>query len=784
MELTMQEAKTYSLSALGVRILFAIGLCLNNAAEAKQKSQSTVFSEQYTGSRSCIKCHESFYELWSTSHHGLAMQAFNAEFARKELAGGSDEIVVGNKRYQAVIDGKNGWIYEHGGDGEKRYAIEHAMGGKNVYYFLTPMQRGRLQVLPLAHDVRRKEWFNATGSMIRHFGGAGDEQLDWTDTALTFNTSCYGCHVSQLSRNYDLATDTYKTVWAEPGINCETCHGPAGEHVKVCQQSHGADTPDDLKLIIAKDFDTEQTNDSCAPCHAKMRPLTTTYKPGERFFDHYDLVTLETRDFYPDGRDLGENFTYTLWRMSGCAKSGKLDCMQCHTSSGRYRFKNVHDNDACFPCHKKLIKTATEHSHHAAKSEGSKCVSCHMAQTEFARMRRSDHSMLPPSPAATMKYKSPNACNLCHKDKTPKWADKWVRKWYGGDYQSKVLYRAGLVDEARKRNWLRLSKMLDYITDEDRDEIYAASLIRLLRACDDDHKWPALRKALKDRSPLVRSAAADGLTGNFAVSRDSLLRATEDDYLVVRIQAANALSGYPRDRLDSNDRKKLNLASTEFETSLKCRPDDTYSHYNLGNYYLNRGRPDKALECFGISSKLRPDNILPLVNASVLYAQLGKALKAEQSLRRALKVEPENAEANFNLALLVAEKGDKHEAEKCLRTAIKTHQQFAEAAYNLGVLLAGDRIAEAVAWCDKAHQLRPNNPKYAYTLAWFLNERGDCDSAAGKLEPIVNEGVAYPAAYSLLAAIYRQQGKRDKAVQVYQRAAALETGATGAREGQ
>ncbi len=784
MELTMQGAKKFSLVGFGAGMLFALGLCLSNTAEAKQDSQPTAFSKQYTGSRSCIRCHESFYKLWSTSHHGLAMQAFNAEFVRKELAGGSDEIIVGKKWYRAVIDGENGWICDRRGDGEKRYAIEHAMGGKNVYYFLTPMQKGRLQVLPLAYDVRKKKWFNATGSMIRHFGDAGDEQLDWTDSALTFNTSCYGCHVSQLSSNYDLATDTYKTAWAEPGINCETCHGPCSEHVKVCEQLPKGDTPDDLKLISAKAFDTEQTNNSCAPCHAKMRPLTATYKPGDRFFDHYDLVTVETRDFYPDGRDLGENFTYTLWRMSGCAKSGKLDCIQCHTSSGRYRFKNIHNNDACFPCHKKLIETAAEHSHHAAESEGSKCVPCHMPQTEFARMRRSDHSMLPPSPAATMKYKSPNACNLCHKDKTHRWADKWVRKWYAGDYQSKVLYRAGLVDEARKRNWSRLSEMLDYITDKDRDEIYAASLIRLLRACDDDRKWPALRKALKDRSPLVRSAAADGLAGNFAASRDALLRATEDDYLVVRIQAANALSGYPRDRLDSSDRKRLNLASTEFETSLKCRPDDTYSHYNLGNYYLNRGRPDKALECFGISSRLRPDNILPLVNASVLYAQLGKADKAEQSLRKALKVEPENAEANFNLALLIAEKGDKRQAEKYLQTAMKTHPQFAEAAYNLGVLIAGDRIAEAVAWCDKAHHLRPNNPTYAYTLAWFLNERGDCDSAADKLEPLISKGVAYPAAYSLLAAIYQKQGKRDKALQVYQRAAELENGAAGVREGQ
>ena len=42
---------------------------------------------------------------------------------------------------------------------------------------------------------------------------------------------------------------------------------------------------------------------------------------------------------YPDGRDLGENYTYTSWLMSPCAKSGKLDCNHCHTPSGRMRFE-------------------------------------------------------------------------------------------------------------------------------------------------------------------------------------------------------------------------------------------------------------------------------------------------------------------------------------------------------------------------------------------------------------------------------------------------------------
>jgi hypothetical protein len=69
-------------------------------------------------------------------------------------------------------------------------------------------------------------------------------------------------------------------------------------------------------------------------------PLTTVFPPGDRFLDHFDLVTLENPDYYPDGLDLGENYTYTTWLLSPCVKSGQLDCIKCHTSSGRYRFKD------------------------------------------------------------------------------------------------------------------------------------------------------------------------------------------------------------------------------------------------------------------------------------------------------------------------------------------------------------------------------------------------------------------------------------------------------------
>src|SRR5208337_288113 len=175
----------------------------------------------YAGSRTCQECHAKFYRLWSTSFHGLSMQPFTSDLAKTSLTPQKAEVVAG--KYRFLADLRKGAVTERRPEGEKSYPMVQAMGGKNVFYFLTPLDRGWLQVLPVAYDVRRQEWFDTTASAMRHFGDRRDEALYWKERPLTFNTSCFSCHVSQLSKNYDLMSDSYHTTWAEPGINCETC---------------------------------------------------------------------------------------------------------------------------------------------------------------------------------------------------------------------------------------------------------------------------------------------------------------------------------------------------------------------------------------------------------------------------------------------------------------------------------------------------------------------------------------------------------------------------------
>jgi hypothetical protein len=111
-------------------------------------------------------------------------------------------ISIGKNQYRTDIN--EGVVIETGPKDKKKYKIGHVLGGKNVYYFLTPLKKGRLQTLPVAYDVNKKEWFDTAASGMRHFPvGERRQTVSWKESPYTFNTACYSCHVSQLPTNYD-----------------------------------------------------------------------------------------------------------------------------------------------------------------------------------------------------------------------------------------------------------------------------------------------------------------------------------------------------------------------------------------------------------------------------------------------------------------------------------------------------------------------------------------------------------------------------------------------------
>jgi Tfp pilus assembly protein PilF len=294
---------------------------------------------------------------------------------------------------------------------------------------------------------------------------------------------------------------------------------------------------------------------------------------------------------------------------------------------------------------------------------------------------------------------------------------------------------------------------------------------------------PVLRKALADPSPLVRSAAVEGL-GNSPSPEllPEIAAATVDESRLVRVRAAAALAQFPGLKPQGKVAEQTGKATGEYLESLMVRPDSWDAHYDLGNHYLGQNRPQEALAEYDEALRREPRAVSALVNAALAHAGLGETVKAEERLNGTLQIVPDSAAARFNLGLLKAGQGELPAAEKHLKEAFRADSQLAGAAYNLCVIIATDRPAEALEWCRKAAALRPREPKYAWTLAFYQRQGGDTAGAVATLDGLIGRDPAYPDAHLLLAAIYEQQGKQEEADRVYRRALATQGLPERARE--
>jgi predicted CXXCH cytochrome family protein len=247
---------------------------------------------------------------------------------------------------------------------------------------------------------------------------------------------CDGCH----SVNYDIKT---KTV-AEWNVGCEKCHGPGSEHARH---------PTPFNIVNAARQSYVPANDVCIQCHSQGRPLENPI--AGRYYDWpvgYD-VTRKLSDFWKlEEHKLGET-TFTHFgdgtahknRMQGndyitsVMYTHGVTCFTCHDAHGTENSANLRKpaRVLCLDCHGPNspngphAPTLEAHTHHKSDSAGSECIACHMpkiAQT-IADVNVRSHTFHFVSPAMTEALHIPNACNVCHSDKTTTWATAALKTW-------------------------------------------------------------------------------------------------------------------------------------------------------------------------------------------------------------------------------------------------------------------------------------------------------------------------------------------------------------------
>jgi predicted CXXCH cytochrome family protein len=381
-----------------------------SAEAARQVPVASVASSHYVGSAACKDCHKNIYARWSETRMANVVRDPHEH---------PDAITPDLSKPDPLLTfSKDDIAFVYGSKWKQRYFKK--VGDD---YF----------VLPSQWDVTHKVW-------RPYFVKNGTDW--WTAFYPPDNFQrptgplCDGCH----SVNYDISTKKV-TEW---NVGCERCHGPGSEHV-AHQGRPNIINPAKLNYV--------QANDVCVQCHSQGQPLKNPiqgkyydwpvgYDVGKKLVDYWKLEEHKLGEtsftHFPEGsahknRMQGNDFVQSLMYTRG------VTCFNCHdvhgTKNDAILWKPA--NKICFDCHGPNTAvgphapTIEAHTHHKAGSAGNECVACHMpkiAQT-IADVNVRAHTFRFISPAESEALKIPNACNQCHKDKTPAWATEALKSW-------------------------------------------------------------------------------------------------------------------------------------------------------------------------------------------------------------------------------------------------------------------------------------------------------------------------------------------------------------------
>ena len=364
---------------------------------------------------------------------------------------------------------------------------------QQIYWYATGQGRtlGQLPAIWLV-DVRR--WIPRRAAVMHPPGQAAfSETGAWNGICVACHTTLGRPAMDTPFGSQPIATQQVDTTAAEFGVACEACHGPADEHVRrnanprrryALHLTKGADA----SIVHPARLDPRRSAQVCGQCHsfwefedqaaeraANARGLP--YRPGDDLRQTRFIVqpTVDAgsailqrflrddpgfiRDmFWSDGMVRATGREYNALLESPCYKNATddrhtLTCASCHTMHQTTDDRRAvaewaddqlkpsaagSDNGACLQCHALdrdpkgvALRNTPEHSRHRADSSGSVCMNCHMPYTTYGLLKTvRSHQIGSPSVKATLETGRPNACNLCHLDKTLVWTAEYLERWY------------------------------------------------------------------------------------------------------------------------------------------------------------------------------------------------------------------------------------------------------------------------------------------------------------------------------------------------------------------
>ena len=421
-----------------------------------------VAHDGYVRSDACASCHPREYGTWYASYHRTMTQPATPESVKAPWEGEHD---VRGDRYVLERRGDEFWVEMTDPDAAPGTSprvwkqVVQVTGSHHWQFFWYASGKTRVvHILLLAYRlVDDPRWMPLDGCcMSPPHSGQETGSARWSRV-------CNKCHATHAKpRVTDL--ETADTHVAELGIACEACHGPGGEHVAANRDPRRryalhASGEDDPTIVNPADLDVTRASHVGGHCHGvtgfrthedreRWREEGWLFRPGELLTDSRELL-LNTGEakYWPDGEIRVSGREYMGLHLSPCFEAGEMSCLSCHEMHPKaddprpleeWRVdqlaRGMRGDRACTQCHEEYAseEAVAAHTRHRPGSSGASCYSCHMPYTVYGLLKSiRTHRVKSPSVAESVELGRPNACNLCHLDRTLAWTAGHLEEWYG-----------------------------------------------------------------------------------------------------------------------------------------------------------------------------------------------------------------------------------------------------------------------------------------------------------------------------------------------------------------
>ncbi|HUQ01770.1 MAG TPA: ammonia-forming cytochrome c nitrite reductase subunit c552 [Kofleriaceae bacterium] len=521
---------------------------------AAAANESNILRADYIGPDGCAECHPDKHAAWQRSLHAVMNQRAQGDAVAGAWNGAS--VAYGGRTARFLREDGVA-IMDLAGT---RYRVTRTIGARALQEYVGVREGDAtgLEVrLPFGWWIARAGWYpqpyfdswfgaerDATGALA--FDPYAPEPTPWaTRCAWCHNTYPFELrllrdpaigngpegHVALVSTTRSpearaaireqnlLPTGELVTV----GISCESCHLGGRAHADGAPQRfapvgpHVRRKPDAPPLARGRD-EPALVNAICAQCHSTPSPR------------------------YPDGAAT-RNSTEALDLAAGACASA-IACTDCHDPHRRGPGAGAPAQPAqlaaCTLCHQSLAGDTAALAHARHPAGAASCLDCHMPRIVegiggFVR----SHRISSPTDPAMLAAGAPNACNLCHLDRSIRWTTDALRTGWGAAVAPQPSWRAayGELENAVGLAWLtsrhapvRLAAAAAYARRGQRADLPA--LVELLDApVAHDRMWMLLaieqllgRRLARDEydpiaEPAVRARQAAALRRTVAEAR-------------------------------------------------------------------------------------------------------------------------------------------------------------------------------------------------------------------------------------------------------------------------